>query len=344
MKDQTSKFNLPNDAWILQREEIETSQDGVCNIYVLLDAHSTFCFGQEVSVDLPEPLKIINVLKSAHAKAGKWPKKIVILKKDPFAEALRGICEKLDLSFVDLPAKDLEPYLRPFRDSFKQFKKATPHIDEPPISKDDQASLEAFIPESYGPCPCASGKKFKFCCQKAFKDITFAMCAAQEGNLDEALRHMKQAEAKVGRTAEIVCRYSACWSFFDLKKSQEYLNEAIELNPNHPRTNYILGIEAVANDKFEDAIRYYQTAITHYPMEDKFHLNETYNNLGTAYFQLKKYKEAKEVWEKALVLLPSDRMVKENLFEFIYGNPALPKALREISPFIEKYIGASARL
>lgn len=50
------------------------------------------------------------------------------------------------------------------------------------------------------------------------------MCAAEEGNLKETLHFMKEAEQEVGRTAEIVCRYAICWSFFDEQKYREYLN------------------------------------------------------------------------------------------------------------------------
>lgn len=338
MKKATLDISQPNDAWILHREEIETTQDGSCNIYVLLDAYSNFCFGQEISIDLPPSSKTTELLKKAYARAGSWPKSVIISKKDPLAEMLGAICQGMNIPFESRSENDLAPHVRTFRVSFKQFKSKAPSRDEPPASTEEQAELEAFIPESYGPCPCASGKKFKFCCQKAFKDITFAMCAAQEGNLEEALAYIKRAEAKIGRTAEIACRIGIVWSFFDPRKSQIYLNEALALNPNHPRTNYILGIEAVANDQFQDAVGYYKTAIEHYPPEDKYHLNETYNNLGTAFYELKKYKEAKEAWEKALVLLPTDRMVKTNLYEFIYENPAVPGAVREISPFIGKFL------
>lgn len=339
MTKQSFKFSKPNDAWILHREELETIQDGSCNIYVLIDAYSEFCFGQEISVDLPASSKIINLLKVAHSKSGIWPKQILILKKDPFVETFQAICRGLQIPLNEVTAKDLQPFVRSFKDAFRQFKKGAPsHPSSTPLSKIEDEELEAFIPESYSPCPCASGKKFKFCCQKAFKDITFAMCAAEEGNLNEALRFMKQAEEKVGRTAEIVCRYAICWSFFDMQKCQALLNEALQINPQHPRANYILGIEAVADEEYEKAIEFYETAIDNYPKEDRFHLNETYNNLGTAYCGLKKFKEAKEIWEKALVLLPSDQMVRKNLFEFIYENPVVPKELRVISPFIEKYL------
>ena len=88
---------------------------------------------------------------------------------------------------------------------------------------------------------------------------------------------------------------------------------------------------------------FYKTAIEHYPKDDTFHLNETYNNLGTAFFNLKKYQDAKESWEKALVLLPSDRLVKANLVKYIYKNREVPEPLREISPFIEKFLISTSR-
>lgn len=338
MKNQEHKFTKPNDAWIFHREEIETIQDGSCNVYVLIDAFSSFIFGQEISIDLPSSSKITKLLKKAHAKAGLWPNQILISKTDPIAEILQAISDDLRVPFEALPSKYLHPYLQHFKNSFKEFKRGSHSPADLPISESEKQNLEAFVPDSYEACPCASGKKFKFCCQKAFRDITFAMCEAQDGHLDKALQYMKLAEEKSGRTAEILCRYAICWSFFDMDKYKEYLNEALKKNPNHPRANYISGIQAVADENYDEAIKFYETAIKHYPENDKFHLNETYNNLGTAYFSLKKYREAKEVWEKAVVLLPSDEITKRNLFEFIYENPMVPKALREINPFIEKFL------
>ena len=342
MKEKLNISN-PNDAWILHREEIDTIEDGNCNIYFLLDGHSVFYFGHETSIDLPLSSKILNLLEQAHKQAGQWPKQVLISKIDPFSEALESICNDLKIPFEAIPKKDLTKFVKPFSKSFKEFRRSIPLLPEDELSEIEQEELEAFIPETYGPCPCASGKKFKFCCQKAFRDITFAMCAAEEGNLNEAIKYMNQAESKVGKTAEILCRHAICWSFFDQKKSQQYLDESIATNPNHPRTNYILGIEAKKKQKYNEAIEHYQRAIENYPKEDKYHLNETYNNLGTAYFECGRLGDAKEVWEKALVLLPSDQMVRNNLTEFIYENADVPANLRKVSPFIEKYLARFAR-
>ena len=339
MSKQSLSFTAPNQAWILHRDEVTTTINGVCNIYALLDAYSGYCFAHVISIDLPYSKQIINLLKSAHSEISAWPTQILILKTDPLLEPFQAICSGMKIPLIELTAKDLKPFIREFKESIREFGKTKELLDSPPpLSEVERAEIDAFVPDSYAPCPCASGKKYRFCCQKSAKDITFAMCAAQDGDRDEALNFMKRAEEKVGRTSEILCRYAICWSFFDMNKSNAFLEEAIKLNPKHPRTNYILGIEAVADNEFEKAIVFYKTAIANYPNEDKFHLNETYNNLGTAYYSLKRYKEAKEAWETGLVLFPLDQMVKKNLFEFIYENPLVPKEIREISPFIAKYL------
>ncbi len=224
------RVNNKNEAWILYREEIETVKDGVGNIYVLIDAYTGYCFGQEICTDHPNAAKIIEILNVAHLFAKTWPQKIYILKKDPFADVFEVICKGLKISCELTTAKELQPYVKSFKDSFQQFKKVDhvkiPNNNEDVFdseflsmqSEDDKEQLEVFIPDSYQPCSCASGKKFKFCCQKAFKDITFAMCAAQDGKREDALKFIKSAEDKVGRTAEVVCRLAICWSYYDMDK------------------------------------------------------------------------------------------------------------------------------
>lgn len=340
-----------NEAWILHREEIETIKDGTCNIYALIDAATGYCFGHEGCADMPNSANILNLMMLAQSQSKMWPQKIVVSKTDPYAEVFEIVCKGLKILFEVRTAKEILPYVKAFKDSFREFKNGGPgragtgsnssqnsDQSQKRISYEEHEEIQAFIPDSYSPCSCASGKKFKFCCQKIFKDIAFAMAAAEDNNLPTALKYMQIAEEKVGRTAEIVCRTAICWSYYDMTQSRLFLAEALELNPNHPRANYICGIEAKAAKDYEQAILFYQTAIDNYPVEDKFHLNETYNNIGTAYYELKKYQQAKDSWEKALVFWPTDKMVIRNLFDFIYENLDLSKSLREISPFIAKFL------
>jgi hypothetical protein len=336
-----NKINLKslkeNDAWVFYREDLETIKEGHCNAYFLLDAYSGYCFSQAVVSDLPSKSKLMQLLKDAHVKSKKvWPKQIWIAKNDPFADRVKEVCDKLAINFVAMTLQEIKPFVQDLVDTVHAVKTGDEDNENIPLSDVNREELEYFIPETYGPCPCASGKKFKFCCQPIFKDICFAMCGAEEGNLNEALHFMKEAESKVGQTAEVLCRYSIVWSFFDKKKSKAYLDQAQSVNPKHPRLNYVLGLTAAGEQQDVKAIEYYQKAIDNYPKSDRFHLNETYNNLGTAYYRLKKYQEAKEAWEKGFVLLPTDEMILKNLVECIYYNLDIPEKMREISTFIEK--------
>lgn len=320
----------PNDAWIIH-----------CNGYFIIDAYSGFCFGGEFFSEEPEETKIINLFKSALNQAGAVkPQKVLIANNEPHLGILKSALEQLNIVTYPLLKKELLPYIRDFIKGFRQSFSGNTlkgHQDRDDSGK-DQKMADAMVPDTYSLCPCASGKKFKFCCQPAFKDIVFAMCSAEDGNLNESLGHLHQAEKKIGRTAEIVCRYAICWSFFNEEKYTQYLNEALTINPEHPRVNYLLGIGAKNDKQYELAIKYYNKAIDNYPKSDKFHLNETYNNLGTVYYQLKNYQKAKEAWEQGLIFLPSDDMTRNNLFECIYDNPLVPSEIRQISPFMKRYI------
>lgn len=214
-KKQFLNFTNVNQAWIFHREEIQTEEDGVCNFYVLLDAYSMFCLAQELSIDLPTYSKISQVLKSAFLQSKSKPQQILISKSDPFVETFTRICNEFEVPLTELTIKDLLPIVKPFKDSFKQFQKestqtAQQSFNTKMLSDIEQEELKYFIPETYSLCPCASGKKFRFFCQKIFKDITYAMCAAEEGKLEESLKFMKDAEEKMGRTAEVVCRIAHC--------------------------------------------------------------------------------------------------------------------------------------
>lgn len=331
-------INTEENAWVLHREDIETTQDGSCHAYVLLDARSGFSFGFKAMPELPTKQDLENLLQSAFDQTGYWPKQILIDKKDPSLEVAQEICCDLQIKFCTSTTKELKQYVDDFSKGFRRFTKGIKDQSEDPLSDQEVEELNSFVPKPYDPCTCGSGEKFKFCCKKAFNDICFAMCAAEEGKHDEALRHMAEAEAKIGRTAEIVCRLAICWSFFDQKKSRQFLKEALTINPNHPRSNYIQGIDAAQAGNFELAVECYNRAIENCVNEDKFHLNEYHNNLGTAYFNLGDYKKAKESWKKGLVLLPSDVTTRENLIECIYSNPDVPENVREISPFMKRFV------
>ncbi len=174
------------------------------------------------------------------------------------------------------------------------------------------------IADSYDNCSCASGKKYKFCCKKIFREISEAMAALATGKITEALQWIAQAKKNVGETAEVLCRESIIYSSDDPEKSNNILNRCLKVNPRHPRAHYLRGINFKEQGDFQAAIEAYETAIANYPPSDHYHLNETYNNLGGVFNHVGEMKKAKSAWEKALLYLPDDDMAQNNLNEFIY--------------------------
>jgi hypothetical protein len=119
-------YENPNDAWIMHREDIETIKEGSCNVYFLLDAVSGFCFTQKAVVDLLSSSEILEFLNIAYKRMNGWPKEILISKKDPLIETLEAICKGKKLNFNSSPPKDLATYVKPLKDSLKDFKMGVP--------------------------------------------------------------------------------------------------------------------------------------------------------------------------------------------------------------------------
>lgn len=336
----TSDMFKPREAWVIGRMEgLMMVQDKPADIYVLLDAASTYAYGSIVVLgELPEVREIKGLFKRARKTAGCWPKRLLVPNGDPAEESLNHQAIEVGISVELVPASHLAPLLQPIRDGFGEFMGQRKQGAAPPPSPTELAEAKAFIPDSYDPCWCASGKKFKFCCKPIFREIVEAMCAFEEHRHADAIRWLDEARAKVGETGEVLCRYAIVYGLESSEKFLEGLQKTLRVAPNHPRAHYLLAIHHKECGDLRKAEAEYLEAIRNYPGGDRFHLNETWNNLGTVYFDMGNHLKAKEAWEKALMYLPSDDTSKSNLREFIYNNGTLPPEVRKPSPFVSRYL------
>jgi len=322
----------PGEAWLIFRIDCFT-QDQPVDIYLLIDMASTYLFWQIlVPGELPDENEVKIVMKKAYQTKKRWPKILFCPERDPAEEFFIKLAEKHGFSFKPAPLSRFEEIVGPIKKSFSRgFYSPMATVggfdEEEPLNA-EKCIAQAFIPDSYDLCSCASGLKYKFCCKPILVEITEAMTAAENGDLKEALKWMDAARSKVGETGEVLCRCAIVYAFFDQVKSDEYLNKCLSSFPNHPRANYVLGLERKERGDLQGALRAYQTAIDHYPPTDRYHLNETWNNLGNVYYALSEYFAAKTAWEKALSYLPEDPTATENLHEFIYENPDISEEIK----------------
>jgi len=326
------KFNdfSKNDGWLLFR--INTSSIGKsADVYALMDLPSGYIFGFESASKELSQKQLNRLFSEGLYKKDKFPSRLLIAKGDPAEPLLRESAKKQKVNFESAPAeaftaltasliKSLIDYASqsssPFKDEdFDEDEdedddedfdedEDDEDFDEDEDDEEEDEDLDAILqslPDSYDLCSCASGKKYKFCCKKIFMEITEAMVASEEGRVNEAFAWLAKAEKIGGRTAEVVCRASIVYSFFDPEKSEELLGECLEMNPNHPRAHYLRALLLKGAGDYKGAILAYETAIKNYPATDKYHLNEVYNNLGVLLYDMGKSAEAKSVWEQAFL-------------------------------------------
>src|SRR2546421_7380946 len=89
--------------------------------------------------------------------------------------------------------------------------------------------------DPYDPCPCGSGKKFKWCCLDIRAEIDRALQQDEAGQHEAALRTMQQVVAAhpdnpeaFGQQAQLLYRQGR------MEDAEAALDRAFALNPNYP--------------------------------------------------------------------------------------------------------------
>ena len=323
--------------WVIARTDAMIKTSPV-DVYVILEAPSLYVHGFEIVTGEGMTTKVAEgFLRKAFESRRSWPPRLAVPKGDP-SGAMARVAQSLGIQVEELPRSVIEGYAAPFLADFAKEGFSASPVPDQSASSNEAESARAMIPDSYDLCPCGSGAKYKFCCKRILREVVHAMSAAEEGDYRKALRWMKEAEKIAGASAEVLCRYAIVYSYFDKGNSDSYLRQCLEKNPKHPRAHYLLAIEHRQQGRIAAAIDEYEKAIANYPKTDRFHLNEAWNNLGTAYFEAGNYEKAKEAWQTAITLMPSDEVSVRNLLECICGDQRLPASLREPSAVVRQVL------
>jgi tetratricopeptide (TPR) repeat protein len=101
---------------------------------------------------------------------------------------------------------------------------------------------------------------------------------------------------------------SAQGSLGNLKEAEASFNKARELEPKNPLPIYSLGVLAEQQQRFQQALTFYQQSVEADP---KF--QDGYFNLAAMYADLKRFADAKATLKKLLQLNPNAQDAKEML-------------------------------
>jgi tetratricopeptide (TPR) repeat protein/DNA-binding winged helix-turn-helix (wHTH) protein/TolB-like protein len=156
---------------------------------------------------------------------------------------------------------------------------------------------------------------------------------------DEGYRRLGRTDRDADRSAEALQAYRKAveinpyyWfnfsslggAYFQLGRYEEALaafRKVTELEPDNAYGYDDVGAVYLAQGKWSEAIPEYQKAIG---LEPHF---IAYSNLGTAYFYLKRYDEAANMFERAVVMSPNQQVVLGNLADAYRWSGQSTKAL-----------------
>lgn len=123
--------------------------------------------------------------------------------------------------------------------------------------------------DAYQPCPCGSGKKFKWCCQEFYGEIEHAEQLWDNNQREAALNLMQKLSQTHPHSTEVWGRYAEM--LVDAQRVEEAeaaLDKAMDLNPRYVRGLVLRASLRHQNGDVETALSLYRKADEYAPIED----------------------------------------------------------------------------
>lgn len=182
-------------------------------------------------------------------------------------------------------------------------------------------------PNAYEPCPCGSGKKFKWCCAPYFANIERALDLQQQGQHESAVRVMEQAVQEHAGFAPI-------WGYFahllylegNIERAEEVLQKAFELQPNFAFGFLLRGLFRQSEGEIIGALLLFRKAAEAYDPQSHVQLAQVYEMIARHEIILNRPIAARAALERAANFSPGDQELREQLELFFGEGTRLPRA------------------
>jgi tetratricopeptide (TPR) repeat protein len=184
--------------------------------------------------------------------------------------------------------------------------------------------------DPYAPCPCGSGKKFKWCCQPIHIEIDKAFQQFGEGQYETALRTLETIAAQHPDNPEVHGRKAQM--LYELERPDEAeaaLQKALDLSPGYPFGHFLRGQFRCYEGEFPGAILLFRKAADLYDPEAHEALSMVYANIAECEMRLNRPVAARAASEIALRHDPGLEVCRENLEKTFGPDSNLPLAARK---------------
>jgi tetratricopeptide (TPR) repeat protein len=172
--------------------------------------------------------------------------------------------------------------------------------------------------EAYSPCPCGSGKKFKWCCQPIHVELDKAFRQDAAGQHDAALRtiedvvreHPTNPEAW-GRKAQLLYQNDR------VEEAEAALQKAIDISPTYPYGHFLRGVFRLQEGEIPGALLLLRKAAELYDPEARDTLAQVYSLIAECELKLNRPVAARAALKIAMHCRPSEEMRQG--FEDLFG-------------------------
>jgi tetratricopeptide (TPR) repeat protein len=182
--------------------------------------------------------------------------------------------------------------------------------------------------DPYSPCPCGSGKKFKWCCLPIRAQIDRAFAQDAEGQHEAALRMMDEIVAANpanpeawGQKAQLLYQNGQA------DDAESAIQKALEINPNYPYGYLLRGLFRQNEGEIAGALLLFRKAAELYDPDARDILGDVYRLIADSELKLNHPVAAHAALKLSMRLSPSEEMRKG--MESLFGDSSrLPLAAR----------------
>ena len=190
-------------------------------------------------------------------------------------------------------------------------------------------------PDQYGPCPCGSGKKFKWCCQPIWIDINKAFEQDMAGQHDTAFKtidavvaaHPTNPEAW-GRKAVLLARHER------FEEAETAVQKAFEINPNYPFGLYLQGTFRMNEGEIPGALILFRKAAENIDPEARDLLGQVYTVIADCELRLNRPVAMHAAVRIASRLDPADEQLRQVLAAHFGDESKLPLSAKRDYTFL----------
>jgi tetratricopeptide (TPR) repeat protein len=189
------------------------------------------------------------------------------------------------------------------------------------------------LADPYGPCPCGSGEKFKWCCHKAEAYAEKALRLVDSGQLDAALSALDDGLRKVPGSPWLLLRKGLILLEKDRPaEARATFESLLASKPGHPAAHALLVRLVLQKEGPGAGVAQLQKALTDVPPDRRPGLARIIQLVGAVLGELGHIPAALRHLELARSLGPreSDRRVElDQLIHMLEGNPGISPWLRD---------------